>query len=200
MNSSCEFEIGLPVMPVPCRLLAAAVATCCFPAVGAVTGVDVSEAISQSAWECLTSPGGQGPVQFAVVRAWRSTGSGDPNAAATIKAARAAGIKFVDAYIFPCYSCGDPAGQIRQTVDGLHSGGAAFGMVWLDIERYAWSSSLASNQAFIKSMIDECKALGISAGVYSSYYSWQASRHEPRLSLVCHSHCFFFWIAGDRRP
>ena len=53
-------------------------------------GVDVSSAVDEATWKCLQSPGGQGPVEFAVVRVYRSTGTVDPSGAATIKAARAA--------------------------------------------------------------------------------------------------------------
>ena len=79
----------------------------------ATVGVDVSSSVSQSEWECLMTPGGQGPIEFMVARIWRSSGSADPNGAATIAAARAAGVKYTDAYMFPCVSCGDPATQVR---------------------------------------------------------------------------------------
>ena len=55
-------------------------------------GVDVSSAVDEATWKCLQSPGGQGPVEFAVVRVYRSTGTIDPSGAETIKAARAAGM------------------------------------------------------------------------------------------------------------
>ena len=139
----------------------------------AVTGVDVSQPVSQSTFSCLMQPGGQGPVDFAIVRVYQSSGHIDPNGASTIKASHAAGIKNVDGYIFPCYSCGDAAGQVKATVQGLNSAGAKFGMLWYDIEKYHWSSDKAANQGFIKEMIDEGKALGIHAGIYSSRYGWE---------------------------
>ena len=76
--------------------------------VESVTGVDVSQSVSESQWKCLQSPGGQGPVEFAIVRVYRSSGTLDPNGASSIIAAKAAGIKYVDGYIFPCVTCGDP--------------------------------------------------------------------------------------------
>jgi hypothetical protein len=139
----------------------------------ATTGVDVSQGVSTSEWECLKSPGGQGPVEFAIVRSFRSTGSVDPAAVGTIKAARAAGVPYVDGYIFPCFSCGNPTGQVSETKNNLDSSYAKYDMLWYDIEPYAWSSDLASNQAFIKAMVDEGIALGIKAGVYSNWNSWQ---------------------------
>lgn len=39
----------------------------------------------------------------------------------------------MDAYIFPCFSCGNPRGQMNATVSTLRNGGAEFGMIWLDI-------------------------------------------------------------------
>lgn len=138
----------------------------------AVTGVDVSSPVSESEWTCLQSSGGQGAVEFAIVRVYRSSGSVDPNGAATIKAARRAGIKNVDGYIFPCVSCGNPASQVNATKQALDAAGASFGMFWLDIERYAWSSDKTANQKFIQQMVDACASLGVRAGVYSNWNSW----------------------------
>ena len=107
----------------------------------AITGVDVSEPLSESEWECLMSPGGQGPVQWASVRAYRSSGTTDPNAANSIKAAKAAGISHVSAYIFPCVSCGDGAGQVNDAVYNLNANNAKPDMYWYDVETYNWSSN-----------------------------------------------------------
>eukprot|EP01012_Entosiphon_sulcatum_P004616 TRINITY_DN1186_c0_g1_i1.p1 TRINITY_DN1186_c0_g1~~TRINITY_DN1186_c0_g1_i1.p1 ORF type:complete len:211 (-),score=26.78 TRINITY_DN1186_c0_g1_i1:38-670(-) len=134
------------------------------------TGVDVSSPISTSAWQCLR---GQGK-SFAVVRAYQSNGVVDPNGAQTIKNAHAAGFPYVDAYIFPCVPCGNPAGQVATMVNHLRSSGAIFGMVWYDIERQSWSSNLASNQQFITAMINQGRAMNVSAGVYTNYYNWEA--------------------------
>ena len=120
------------------------------------------------------SPGGQGPVEWASVRAYQSNGRTDSNAAGTIKAAKAAGISAVSAYIFPCVSCGNAAGQVQDTVSYLVSAGAKPDMYWYDVEQYNWSSNLASNQAFIQAMVDEGKKLGIRAGIYTNYYNWEA--------------------------
>jgi len=51
--------------------------------------------------------------KFAIVRAYRNNGVVDANSARTIKNARAAGLKHVDAYLFPCISCGDASQQVR---------------------------------------------------------------------------------------
>jgi len=137
-----------------------------------VVGIDVSSAVSKDAFECLKQPGGQGPIEFVIARVYRSTGSVDPVGAGTISAARSAGIKYVDGYIFPCFPCGDGASQVKTTKESLDAAGAEFGMLWYDIERYKWSSNKSENQEFIKAMIDEGLNLGIRAGIYAGYYSW----------------------------
>jgi len=137
--------------------------------VSATLGVDVSQPVSSSAWSCLKSSG----YSFGVVRCYQSTGNVDPNAVATIKNAWAGGMAHVDAYIFPCYQCGNPAGQVTAAVNNLKNNGAPFGMLWLDIEgTQYWSSSTSSNIAFISSMINQAKALGINLGVYTSNSQW----------------------------
>lgn len=83
-------------------------------------GVDVSTRVYQDTWSCLKSSYG---ASFAVVRVYRSSGSVDPNGAATINDARAGGIPYVDGYIFPCYSCGNPAKQMDDTINYLKSSG-----------------------------------------------------------------------------
>jgi hypothetical protein len=50
--------------------------------------------------------------QFAVARVYEEVGHVDPNGAQTIKNAHAAGIQYVDGYIFPCLRCGNPAQQV----------------------------------------------------------------------------------------
>ena len=138
-------------------------------------GVDVSSAVDESTWKCLRSPGGQGPVEFAVVRVYRSTGTVDPSGAATIKAARAAGIQSVDGYVFPCVTCAaSPGAQVRAAVDALDAAGATIGMLWLDIERYEWSTNFTANAAFVTAMVDECHALSLSCGIYGGKNSWVA--------------------------
>ena len=134
----------------------------------AVTGVDVSQAVSESDWNCLQSPGGQGAVAFGVARVYSELGHVDTTGIATVKAARAAGIKYMDGYIFPCVKCGNPAAQ----VSAAHSAcGASCGMLWLDIEGSSWKTA-SENQVFIKAMVDECAALGVQCGVYANWNSW----------------------------
>eukprot|EP00008_Paramoeba_atlantica_P007023 CAMPEP_0201489764 /NCGR_PEP_ID=MMETSP0151_2-20130828/23601_1 /ASSEMBLY_ACC=CAM_ASM_000257 /TAXON_ID=200890 /ORGANISM="Paramoeba atlantica, Strain 621/1 / CCAP 1560/9" /LENGTH=158 /DNA_ID=CAMNT_0047875455 /DNA_START=254 /DNA_END=730 /DNA_ORIENTATION=+ len=96
----------------------------------------------------------------------------DPNCASNIDNARAANFPYVDAYMFPCYPCGNPTSQMDTLVKGLS--GLDYGTIWLDVEVYQWSSSQASNQQFIESLIQEGKKKGQTLGIYSSYYSWES--------------------------
>mmetsp|Transcript_42494 Transcript_42494/g.102344 ORF Transcript_42494/g.102344 Transcript_42494/m.102344 type:complete len:217 (+) Transcript_42494:52-702(+) len=144
------------------------VEACVLTIAAAVTGVDVSQPISESAFSCLKRAG---TAEFAIARVYQSTGYVDPNGAQTIKNARAAGIKYVDGYVFPCVPCANAAVQVRAAVDHLRSAGAVFGMLWYDIETFRWGSQ-SSNRAFIKEMVDEGKKLGIKAGIYTNYNNW----------------------------
>lgn len=71
-------------------------------------GVDLSTYTSVSAYQCLKNNG----YSFAVPRVFCSTGRVDSNGVANIKNAWAGGMNYVDGYIFPCYSCGNPEAQV----------------------------------------------------------------------------------------
>jgi len=60
-------------------------------------------------------------MSFAIPRAWCSYGAMDANANANIKNARAAGIQYVDAYMFPCRGK-DAASQVNSLIAGLGNG------------------------------------------------------------------------------
>ena len=76
--------------------------------VSATYGVDVSQRTYSSSFSCMVSDG----YIFTVARVYQSSGHTDPNGAATINDAWAGGMSYVDGYIFPCYSCGNPAQQV----------------------------------------------------------------------------------------
>ena len=135
----------------------------------ATVGVDVSELVDESGWKCLQTPGGQGPIEFSIVRVFRSTGHADETGTETIKAAHAAGIKHVDGYMFPCVTCASsPADQVQAAV-------AASGEVerlWLDIETFDWPSNPKSNEAFVTGLVDACEQMAPACGIYSSAHNW----------------------------
>lgn len=74
----------------------------------AYRGVDVSSRVYTGTWQCLANSG----YSFAIVRVYQSNGRVDYNGAATINDAHAGGISYVDGYIFPCFSCGNPEAQV----------------------------------------------------------------------------------------
>jgi len=131
----------------------------------ATVRIDISSAIPRSGWDCLRKTN-----SFAIVRAFRSSGSADPNAHANILNAKAAGFANVDAYLFPDFPKGGAAAQVDQTHAAIS--GTGYGMLWLDIERLAWGSNLQANRDFIEALINRGKALGIKMGIYSNYNNW----------------------------
>lgn len=72
-------------------------------------GVDVSQRFYSSSFSCLVKSG----YSFTVVRVYKSSGQPDSNGPLTISDAWAGGMSHVDGYIFPCYSCGNPAKQVK---------------------------------------------------------------------------------------
>lgn len=63
----------------------------------AANGIDIALATSASTFTCLKNQGNS----FAIIRAYRSTGSLDPNANQNLQNARAAGLA-TEVYMFPC--------------------------------------------------------------------------------------------------
>ena len=82
-------------------------------------GVDISTAVTESNFACMKTKG----YTYVIVRAYRSSGSVDTNAVPNIQAASAAGLSPIGAYMFPCYSCGNPAQQMTDTITALTSSG-----------------------------------------------------------------------------
>lgn len=78
----------------------------------ATVGVDLSQATSLSSLQCVKNYG----YDFAIARVYCSTGNPDSNGPNNINNAWNAGMKHVDGYIFPCYSCGNPAKQVGEYV------------------------------------------------------------------------------------
>jgi GH25 family lysozyme M1 (1,4-beta-N-acetylmuramidase) len=148
------------LLVVFCLFIAAAFAT---------HGVDVSAPTATSSFSCMVNNG----YHFAVVRAYRSNGTPDPNGAQTINNARAGGMSNVDAYMFPCPTCGNPAKQMSDTVASLKAGQAKYGMIWLDIEgpQY-WHKSQQANRDFFNGLVAQGRAMGVHMGVYTSKSQW----------------------------
>uniref|UniRef100_A0A914E7X8 Lysozyme n=1 Tax=Acrobeloides nanus TaxID=290746 RepID=A0A914E7X8_9BILA len=143
-----------------------------FHQASATIGWDGIQAVSVSGFQCLANNG----YAFFIGRAWESVGNYDMTGIQNIKNARAAGWKYVDAYIFPCLAsgCAHAANQVEATINQLKSDGAEIGMLWLDLERYAWPSNQGSNQQFILDMANQAESMGVKVGVYTNYNNWAA--------------------------
>ncbi len=81
-----------------------------------------------------------------------------------------AGWQYVDGYIFPCLhsGCATPENQVAAAINRLRADGAQIGMIWMDIERYQWPANLATNQAFIRSLIHQAQVSISSLSIISS--------------------------------
>ena len=116
-----------------------------FPSASSTRGVDVSSSVSQSEFSCLKS---NGVADFVIVRAYQSlgeksgggcrklcigvsTGHVDSNAPQTIANARAAGIEYVDVYLFPCPRCSKSASAQVEEMGEYHFCTCLFTMIMM---------------------------------------------------------------------
>lgn len=72
-------------------------------------GIDFSDSINVASLACLKESG----YDFAIVRAFRSSGIPDENAPASIRNVRSANISSVEVYMFPCPKCGNAQKQVE---------------------------------------------------------------------------------------
>ncbi|MET9532605.1 hypothetical protein ABZY02_18920 [Streptomyces sp. NPDC006649] len=102
-----------------------------------------------------------------IARGYQSVGRVDPNVAATVANAWAAGMSRVDVYHFPCFTCGNPAGQANALFTYLKDNDVKYGKVWLDVEGPGtyWGSSTSDNAAFIADWFAAMKEKGVDIGV-----------------------------------
>jgi len=141
----------------------------------ATLGLDVSagicQSMSQSTWNCLA-----GTYGFAVIQTFEG-GFGFNSAIGTcVSEAHAAGIQYVDVYIFMCPNCkgNTPASSaVTGIINSLN--GVAFGMVWFDIEQCegCWNDA-ESNADFIGEAVNTAVSMlgGSRIGIYSNAYEW----------------------------
>ena len=73
--------------------------------------------------------------------------------------------------MFPCYDCGDAAGQVQKLADAVS--GVNHGTLWLDIEGSQYWGSHDANKEFYKELVDASRNTFSHVGVYSSIYQWQ---------------------------
>ena len=116
-------------------------------------------------------------MSFAIPRAYKSYGAFDSNAVTNIKNARAAGIPYVDVYMFPCRGK-SASSQVTEMINGLS--GSNYGTVWLDIETNpssgcSWSSySGSSNCEWATELANAVTSHGKTVGIYSSWSMWES--------------------------
>jgi GH25 family lysozyme M1 (1,4-beta-N-acetylmuramidase) len=137
-------------------------------------GVDVSDAVVPSQWQCLN----QGGYSFAVIRCWCSFGNVDTNCPHTIYNAQAAGVNDIDVYLFPCAGQSASA-QVNSMYSYLDQFNATdkYGTIWMDIETNpsrgcGWGSDTGSNCQFIAELLSAAANVGKRAGIYASQYMW----------------------------
>lgn len=155
------------------KTLCAVLVASLFAVTQATKGVDVSTLQSVATWQCIKNAG----YQFAIPRAYKSFGAMDANGPANVKNARAAGIPYVDIYMFPCRGKSATA-QVNELINGM--GNSNYGQIWLDVETNpssgcSWNSfSKASNCQFVTELVNAVKAKGKKPGIYSNYYMWES--------------------------
>ncbi|CAF1322108.1 unnamed protein product [Adineta steineri] len=139
------------------------------PIILATIGVDVSQKVSQIQFECLKDSG----YKFIIVRVYRKNGIVDSNCAETIKNARAVGLKQIEAYFLPCFSCGDASQQVIETIDYLKDENVEIDRLWLNIEgKWNNNNSTDINIQFIEELIVQISNLGMKFGIFTSKFHW----------------------------
>jgi hypothetical protein len=118
--------------------------------------------------------------KFLIIRAWFCVNGGVDRAAITThNNLRAAGMKHIGFYIFPCVgraSCPTAALQVKGVADLIAQNNLQADSVWLDIEgggSCPWST-VAANKQFYVDFLNAAKATWPDRyGVYSSRYMWE---------------------------
>jgi len=131
-------------------------------------GVDLSDPCSATGFSCLKRTG----YQYAIIRAWRSSGVWDPDCASNINNAISAGMSPVDVYMFPRPKGASGTSQAQQLWSKLQT--TQFkGTVWVDVEQESpyWSTQSA-NQQFFTDVVHTLQSLGATVGVYTSKSQW----------------------------
>jgi len=131
-------------------------------------GVDLSDSCSPSGFACLIKSG----YQYAIIRAWRSSGTWDPYCATNIANAINAGMNPVDVYMFPRPKGASGVSQATQLLSNLQNTNFN-GTIWFDVEQESpyWSTQSA-NQQFFNDVVSTLQSSGASVGIYTSKSQW----------------------------
>ena len=133
----------------------------------ALYGVDISQLHSVDIMKCFVSEG----YTFIIPRCYRDIGSMDDNCYQNVKNAHAAGMKRVDVYFLPCFSCGNVRGHVQTFWNTVSQWDVTFERTWLDIEG-GWSSSYSANQVFFNELMNSVRSVGFVHGIYCNQYHW----------------------------
>ena len=136
-------------------------------ALGATYGIDMCTVHSVSSLQCFISNG----FTFTIPRCWCSTGVWDSGCIQSVSNSHAAGMSRTDVYFFPCFSCGNVAGQVSTFWNTVVANQMDINWVWYDLEG-EWSSSYSTNQAFFEELIAQTRAIGFYYGIYTNYNGW----------------------------
>jgi len=147
----------------------------CRATIGADWSTQGGESIGLSQIQCLVSHG----YSFAIIETWQGGLGWNTNIVNNANDAWQAGMAHVDVYVFMCPNCqgnGDPVGTISGIVDGLHSKGVKYGMLWFDVEQCSgcWSDA-STNANYLARAVNQAISMGVHVGVYSSEYEWGAT-------------------------
>ena len=134
---------------------------------GAIYGVDISTLHEVYHFQCMIENG----FTFVIPRCYCSVGCMDDNCAQNMINAKNAGMSRVDAYFFPCFSCGNVAGQVSSYYKELITYQVQPERTWFDVEG-EWSSSYSTNQAFLMEMVNQARYIGFVHGIYCNYNYW----------------------------
>jgi hypothetical protein len=102
------------------------------------------------------------------------------------KAAKAANISRIDAYLFPCTGnqangvlCKSPATQISEFLAAIDENGMTISHYWFDLEPTpggeceAWNLGSAANEALAKQWVAELQKTGRNWGIYANGSVWK---------------------------
>ena len=178
---------------------------------GDLSAFDISSAQPAAFWTCAA-----GTYQKAVIRGYQQAcGSGgqvDPNLGPSYRAAKAAGLASVDAYMFPCtgtqkngVACKSPTTQIADFEAAVRAAGMTPTHLWFDIEPCdasspctCWNQGATQNLAVAKQFVALMRQSAFNWGIYANGNQWSgifASRSTDVASDLP------FWaVQFDRTP
>jgi len=147
----------------------------------AINGIDINTGegpFSLDTWKCVKNSG----YDFAIIQIWRGGYQLGKHFTTEWTNAKAAGIKYVDAYIFACNNCigNAPENVCSKVASALPNG--FDGMVWLDIEicTACFVGSPEDKLHYFESIVNVCTSKGMKMGIYSFYGGWWDMFGSPR--------------------